>query len=86
MGGGDLSGHIRNGEQEIKGNKEKINVNGRRVLELTKDTELKIVNRWDGSVGKWTRIEGMKAIQGNKVSPKSGPFSLLKYNDKAYQF
>ena len=62
LGGGDLNRHISNGEQGIKGNKEKINVNGRRVLELTKDTELEIVNRWEGSVGKWTRIEGMKAI------------------------
>ena len=61
-GGEDLNGHIRNGEQWIKGNKEKINVNGRRVLELAKDTELDIENRWEGSVGKWTRIEGMKAI------------------------
>ena len=60
--GGDLNRHIRNGEQGIKGNKEKNNINGRRVLELAKDTELEIVNRREGSVGKWTRIERMKAI------------------------
>ena len=55
-------GTLRNGEHRIKGNKEQINVNGRRVLELAKDTELEIVNRWEESVGKWTRIEEMKAI------------------------
>ena len=71
-GVGDLNGHISNREQAIKGNKEKINVNGSRVLELTKDTELEIVNRWEGSVGKWTSIEGMEAILGNNVFPKSG--------------
>ena len=49
--GGDFNGHIGNGEQGIKGNKEEINVNGRRVLELAKDKELEIVNRWEGSVG-----------------------------------
>ena len=37
---------MSNGEQGIKGNKEIINVNNRRVLELTKDTELEIVIRW----------------------------------------
>ena len=42
--GGDFNGHIGNGEQGIKGNKEEINVNGRRVLELAKDKELEIVN------------------------------------------
>ena len=46
----------RNEEQVIKGNKEEINVNGRRVLELANDTELEIVNRWEGRLGKWTRI------------------------------
>ena len=46
-GGGerDSNSHIRNKEQSIKGNKEEINVNGRRVLELANDTELEIVNR-----------------------------------------
>ena len=58
--GGDFNGHIGNGEQGIKGNKEEINVNGRRVLELAKDKELEIVNRWEGSVGKWTRMEGQQ--------------------------
>ena len=38
--------------------KEEINVNGRRVLELAKDTELEIVNRWEGSVDKDRRNEG----------------------------
>ena len=61
-GGGDLNRHIRNGEQGIKENKKKVNVYGRRALELTKDTELEIVNRWEVSVGKWTIIEVMKAI------------------------
>ena len=56
--GGDFNGHIGNGEQGIKGNKEGINVNGRRILELARDAELEIVNRWEGSIGKWTRIEG----------------------------
>ena len=46
----------------MKGNEEEINVNGRGVLELAKDTELEIVNRWEGSVGKWTRIERIQAI------------------------
>ena len=60
--GRDYNGHIRNGKQGIKGNKEKVNVNGRRVLELAKDTNLEIVNRCEGSVGKWTGIKGKKAI------------------------
>ena len=51
----DSNRHIRNEEQGIKGNKE-INVNGRRVLDLASDTELEIVNRGEGSLGKWTRI------------------------------
>ena len=55
-GGERLYRHIRNEEQGIKGNKEEINVNGRRVLELANDTELEIVKRWEGSLGKWTRI------------------------------
>ena len=58
--GGDFNGHIGNGEQGIKGNKEEINVNGRRILELARDAELEIVNRWEGSIGKWTRIEGQQ--------------------------
>ena len=57
--GGGLNGHIRNGEQGIKENKEKINVTGRRVLELAKDnTELEIVNRWEGKVDKNRRNTG----------------------------
>ena len=56
MGERDSNRHIRNEEQGINGNKEEINVNGRRVLELANDTELEIVNRWEGSLGKWTRI------------------------------
>ena len=60
LGGGggerDSNRHIRNEEQGIKGNKEEINVNGRRVLELANETELEIVNRLEGSLGKWTRI------------------------------
>ena len=55
-GGRDSNRHIRNKEQGIKENKEEINVNSRRVLELANDTELEIVNRWEGSLGKWTRI------------------------------
>ena len=50
--GGDFTGNIGNGEQGMKGNKDEINVNGRRVLELARDTELEIVNRWEGSIGK----------------------------------
>ena len=30
------------------------------MLELAKDAELEIVNRREGSVGKWTRIEGQQ--------------------------
>ena len=39
MGGErDSNRHIRNKEHGMKGNKEEINVNGRRVLELANDT------------------------------------------------
>ena len=52
LGCGDLNGHIRNGEQGIRGNKEQINVNGRRVLELAKDREVEIVNNMGRKCGK----------------------------------
>ena len=27
---------------------------------MARDAELEIVNRWEGSIGKWTRIEGQQ--------------------------
>ena len=61
---GDFNAHVGNGEYGIKGNSDKVNRNGRKLLDLMERRDLILVNNSDQCKGLWTRVSdtGKSAI------------------------
>ena len=55
---GDMNAHMRNDEQGIFGNDEKIGTNGKEYRRFLKENELILCNNTEKCRGKWTRSDG----------------------------
>ncbi len=78
---GDLNGHIKYEDGGVKDGMKTTNTNGRRILKMIEKGEMRMWNKEDKCIGKWTRMRGEdRSIVDYMIGDKEITKNLKKMN------